>query len=332
VAIIGRDAFADIVLPFAAVSSRHAHLEPLGAGRFRVTDLGSSNGTYVSGQKVKSSDVREGEDLRFGSVAFDWAAHKGVLEAELALPRGMTLGRDGSCDLVVADGRVSGRHLKVVPQANGLLLLDAGSANGLFVNGRPVSKAVVGPGEEVRLGTLRVDVHGLVRAKNAPPPPAYVPPPPPPPPVTVVAPPPRKRKGLWIGLAAAAVLVAGGAVAAFATRQDVVKKCEMGEEDAARENGVFFWQVDAARARVNQHRWCDKHGNEMVTYKVTHKCSVCGKVMGEEHPSAPRREEQRDREVAEPFCSEECRLQKVATDTLSGAANLAGKMIDAWAK
>jgi pSer/pThr/pTyr-binding forkhead associated (FHA) protein len=167
-AIIGREPLADVVLPFPAVSSRHAYLEPLGAGRYRVADLSSSNGTYVGGRRVQTSDVGDGEDLRFGSVAFDWHAHRATLEAELALPRGFTLGRDPSCDVVVADGRVSSRHLRVVPQGAAYLLIDTGSANGLFVNGRPASKAVVGPSDEVRLGSLRVDVPGLVQRRSVP--------------------------------------------------------------------------------------------------------------------------------------------------------------------
>jgi pSer/pThr/pTyr-binding forkhead associated (FHA) protein len=349
-AIVGRESFADIVLPFPPVSSRHASLEPLGAGRYRVVDLGSANGTFVSGRRVETSDVREGEDLRFGSVSFDWAAHRASLDADLALPRGMTLGRDPSCDLVVSDARVSSRHLRVIPQGIGHLLVDLGSANGLFVNGRPVSRAVVGPSDEVRLGTLRVDLPGLVARRAAPWPATFPASPPaelaaPMPPaatpvfVTMPAPPltppaaeaPRRSGGRGWAWAAAVVLVLGlgGTGVAFATREDVVKKCALGEEDAYRESAVFLWDVKEARARAEAHTWCPRHAEEPVTYTKRTKCTSCGKVYREVKLVAPRRENPRDVEVAEGTCSDACLFNQDVRDAGAGIKDLAGQAIGA---
>jgi pSer/pThr/pTyr-binding forkhead associated (FHA) protein len=338
-AIIGREALADIVLPFPGVSSRHAHLDPLGAGRYRVADLDSSNGTYVGGRRVRTADVRDGEDLRFGSVSFDWAAHRAALEAELALPRGLVLGRDPSCDIVVADGRVSGRHLRVVPQGTGFLLIDLGSVNGLFVNGRPVSRALVGPADEVRLGTLRVGVPGLVEQRQAPAP--SIPPPPVPPvvvPLPAAAPapaplaePPRRGSAAWPWVAAAVVVLAlVGTGVAFATRQDVVQKCALGDEEAYRENGVFFWDLKEARARAEQHSWCPRHAAEKVPYTKTVKCVVCGAVIRREPMEAPRSENPHDIEVSEGTCSDQCRLRQDVRDAGAGIKELAGKAMDAF--
>ena len=51
--VIGRDrTAADFVLDHPHVSKRHARLTPTDDGHAVVTDLGSSNGTYVNGRRV----------------------------------------------------------------------------------------------------------------------------------------------------------------------------------------------------------------------------------------------------------------------------------------
>jgi pSer/pThr/pTyr-binding forkhead associated (FHA) protein len=287
-AIVGREPLVDIVLPFPGVSSRHACLEALGAGRFRLTDLGSSNGTYVRGQRVTSADLQFGEDLRFGSVVFNWAEHRAPLDAESALPRGLVLGRDPSCDLVVADGRVSGRHLRVIAQQGGLLILDVGSANGVAVNGRPVTKALITPADQVTLGSMRVDVFGLVNAKNAPrPAPMPVPTFVPPAPVAAPLPPPPPPSGfpMWARLVAAILVLAlVGVGAAFATRVDIVEMCELCPTPVVNRPGVFLWerqQVQSeAAAERDRVRWCNKHAEEPIDVKKTFACKHCGKTYG----------------------------------------------------
>ena len=46
------------------------------------------------------------------------------------------LGRDPSCDLVIGDERCSRRHAVLEHTPTGLQVRDAGSANGVFVNGK----------------------------------------------------------------------------------------------------------------------------------------------------------------------------------------------------
>jgi predicted component of type VI protein secretion system len=88
--------------------------------------------------------------------------HEVELQGTLAV-----LGRDPACDLVLNDVQCSRRHAVVEAGPQGLAIRDAGSANGLFVNGKKIERAALQPGDLVRLGevvlkVLPEDVPGTV--------------------------------------------------------------------------------------------------------------------------------------------------------------------------
>jgi hypothetical protein len=65
VTVIGRSTEADIVLDDAGVSRRHAEVH-LVDGRARVIDLGSTNGTFVDGERVHAGNLTEGSTITVG--------------------------------------------------------------------------------------------------------------------------------------------------------------------------------------------------------------------------------------------------------------------------
>jgi two-component system, NtrC family, response regulator HydG len=65
--LVGQSQACDVRLTNADISRRHAALEVVGH-RLRVTDLESTNGTYVNGIAVGEAFLIGGETLRFGSV------------------------------------------------------------------------------------------------------------------------------------------------------------------------------------------------------------------------------------------------------------------------
>jgi hypothetical protein len=68
---IGRKAPADIIVEGAGVSRDHCLIE-LAADQLRVTDLNSTNGTYVDNKRVVGSQVLDvGSVLRVGNVSFE---------------------------------------------------------------------------------------------------------------------------------------------------------------------------------------------------------------------------------------------------------------------
>lgn len=62
---LGRDPTSEIIIQDAKVSRTHAQIE-LGEGVCRLVDLGSSNGTYLNGQRVDSADLSPGDIIRMG--------------------------------------------------------------------------------------------------------------------------------------------------------------------------------------------------------------------------------------------------------------------------
>ncbi len=61
VVVVGRDVGCDLALPDEQISRRHAALEPRADGTVILTDLGSTNGTFVNGHRL-------GEELRLGDT------------------------------------------------------------------------------------------------------------------------------------------------------------------------------------------------------------------------------------------------------------------------
>ena len=66
-AVVGRDADCDVSLESRSVSRRHALLEKTVDG-WMLRDLGSANGTFVSGGRITEAPLPAGAALRFGEV------------------------------------------------------------------------------------------------------------------------------------------------------------------------------------------------------------------------------------------------------------------------
>jgi pSer/pThr/pTyr-binding forkhead associated (FHA) protein len=67
-----------------------------------------------------------------------------------------TLGRHKNNDISVADPKVSSFHARIDRSPDGFVLVDLGSRNGTFVNGKRIESGILKTGDEVRLGTARL--------------------------------------------------------------------------------------------------------------------------------------------------------------------------------
>ncbi len=67
--IVGRDESARLRIPLPSVSRKHCELA-IEDEELVVKDLGSANGTYVNGAKVKDRELSPGDLLTVGGVVF----------------------------------------------------------------------------------------------------------------------------------------------------------------------------------------------------------------------------------------------------------------------
>jgi pSer/pThr/pTyr-binding forkhead associated (FHA) protein len=67
--LIGRQEDCQIRIPAASVSRHHCEVVTSGSG-VRIKDLGSSNGTFVNGQRVEEADLTAGDVLEIGTMLF----------------------------------------------------------------------------------------------------------------------------------------------------------------------------------------------------------------------------------------------------------------------
>jgi pSer/pThr/pTyr-binding forkhead associated (FHA) protein len=68
--------------------------------------------------------------------------------------QGLAIGRDAECDIVVDDSRVSAHHAQIRPTDRGVVVVDAASKNGVFLNDaehRVQGEALLEPGDIVML-------------------------------------------------------------------------------------------------------------------------------------------------------------------------------------
>lgn len=178
---IGRHDRATLTLSHPDVSRVHAVLYY--AEGWCLADEGSTNGTYLNGERVDTA--RLGRDVEivlgrpgsgviltatFGDLV-DVPRTVASLEATVlkgaapqpfryatpvsALAPGATafmIGKGASCDIRLDDIHVSREHARAVVVPGGFIIEDLGSLNGTFVNAIPVQRAFLGPGDTLTIG------------------------------------------------------------------------------------------------------------------------------------------------------------------------------------
>lgn len=77
---VGRGDDCDLCIAHPSISRRHAELQPLEGGGWRLVDLDSKNGTFVNGARVGQEALGPSAWLRFGDVHCEYA----TLDAQAA--------------------------------------------------------------------------------------------------------------------------------------------------------------------------------------------------------------------------------------------------------
>lgn len=188
---LGRGEANSLIVPLARVSRNHARIE-WDLDRFALRDLGSSNGTFLNGQRIQPHHpypLSDGDEIRLESFALHFhliplptvdrhldtmttvhglkpgAANLARLEVAggpeagkaFVLDREVTtigrLSQNAAWEIKLNDRTVSRPHLRIERRGSAYILSDLGSANGTMLNGLFVIEPVVlSDGDEIRLG------------------------------------------------------------------------------------------------------------------------------------------------------------------------------------
>ncbi len=182
---IGRSSHAGndlVVNKDGMVSKRHAQIT-LGADGFTITDMNSTNGVWVNGERIDSRVLQEGDLIKLGATELVFrestrSAIKSQISAvasrarprliephgeEFLLASEMVVGRVLTSDIRLGDPTVSNTHAKVFSNdGTEFYIEDLGSQIGTTVNGVQVirgSAVRLNPGDQIKLGevTLRYE-------------------------------------------------------------------------------------------------------------------------------------------------------------------------------
>ena len=133
--VIGRSSELDMVLIEDMVSRKHAKIT-LAPGQITIADLGSTNGTFVNGEKIKKARLKEGDRILIGTsilklVGVATTAGQAVLDPRAAQQQ---LERTAAAQEKKQGGRsaVAGR-LEEVPLVDLLQLLSTSKKTGAIV-------------------------------------------------------------------------------------------------------------------------------------------------------------------------------------------------------
>lgn len=168
---VGRDPDADFTADVPTVSWRHLQIEK-SQGGYTVTDLGSSNGTFLNSKSDrldKPTEVTRQDVLILGTyrlpvkLLVENLAMESAPSAKAAITlqpnKAIIIGRSDQCDVLLSHPQVSGRHAKLTLLDNGRLIVeDLGSLNGTYVNGKKITREEVALNSAISLGFISIDI------------------------------------------------------------------------------------------------------------------------------------------------------------------------------
>jgi hypothetical protein len=160
---IGRTEGMEIVIDNVSVSRQQAELRQ--DGRYwTVRDLGSSNGTFLNGQRVtEPTRLKPGDEISFGkfSLFFERALDEPVAEARIAPTQGKA-NPPGTYHL--SEDELERLQQKIATKRRAQLDWEAAGMKGTYLI--PGAEVLVGPGEECHLRIAAAPKKGLRIARG----------------------------------------------------------------------------------------------------------------------------------------------------------------------
>jgi ABC-type multidrug transport system ATPase subunit len=167
---IGRNEDNDIFLNSPQVSRFHAQISFTGPRAIEIEDLDSKYGTLVNGRRIKRQPLRDNDRVAVG--IFEFTVQEGpeglslkfpikkpdsnfVAEYDLSRHTSLLIGRGKNCTIMLDAQQVSRLHSRIEKAGDDYIVLDLGSTNGTFVNGKRTERKVLRNKDIIQVGAIR---------------------------------------------------------------------------------------------------------------------------------------------------------------------------------
>jgi|TARA_B110001469_G_C9633789_1_gene317379 ABC-type multidrug transport system ATPase subunit len=177
--VVGKGPEANVKLENDRISRNHLQLVYNTEGSLHVTDLGSTNGTFLNGFKLNPGEdklLKPKDKLQLagvnGILILIERARKDIVSSDqtdifdkLRSKKQVTIGRNSDCDIVLDSETVSRYHATIRDIGNGIFTIkDLGSRNGTFINGKKVKGVVkISLSDKIYIGRHQLSLKGKAK-------------------------------------------------------------------------------------------------------------------------------------------------------------------------
>jgi pSer/pThr/pTyr-binding forkhead associated (FHA) protein len=177
---IGRDKSNDIVINEPRISRNHAIITDLGNKIYEIKDLGSTNGTFVNGERITQQTIIPDDKIEVATCLVNWVSafnEKNISETEAVVQedpyskvyKTILVGASSQCDIVMSESVVSNQHAKISLLKNGdYYIQDLGSSNGTYVNGARIMSKNFTKTDLVKIASVDLSQNWFLHKKLIP--------------------------------------------------------------------------------------------------------------------------------------------------------------------
>jgi pSer/pThr/pTyr-binding forkhead associated (FHA) protein len=174
---IGRDNTNDIEINEPRISRNHAIITDLGNGTYEIKDLGSTNGTFVNGERITQKIILPDDKVEVATCLVNWypvfsepdsSRQISSINEEpfSSIRKTISIGTDKENDMVLSETFVSNFHAELSRLKNGdYYIRDLTSSNGTFVNGARIMAKNFTKTDVVKIATVDLPLNWFLHKK-----------------------------------------------------------------------------------------------------------------------------------------------------------------------
>lgn len=154
-----------LAVQHASISHKHAAVE-VKEGKASLRDLGSTNGTFVNGERIDERKLEDGDLIQLGAcesqlLIYREARRRATVLKDVRLDQPLiTIGRDPANNVHIDHPTISSNHAEIRKFGDSVQIIDKSSTNGTFVNGHKVISHTLKPHDRIALGAVELVFDG----------------------------------------------------------------------------------------------------------------------------------------------------------------------------